>query len=1564
MEYKQICKILCGTEQGTGFSISEDKIITASHVILPFLNGSNSLEVVKAVFDEKEYVVTPVSENCYHCAVAVLTAKEKIPYVKQQFSCEELSESDIVTSLGYQNGSDESIRYKFEVNRLLEQEDPDKENSNVILCPDAAERTDNFQGLSGAPVLSKGFVSGIMLRQKSENSRAFRLYAICGLKFRECIREQGVVVEVTPLVGNQSITEKSNLRLAPTISAEIDKLWSRQFEPIRNERINGHVVESWSQFQQFLHEFSESQCSSTQKAVFYYNAAMWALSDGKQKDAKKYLKQAQMENPDIDIRTYRAYELIQVGDTAAARKQLTPVETTAALNLLMLCYLKDKVSIAHAEETCSICKVELDSETERMLAMISLNMDEYAAAHQHIEKSSQMPHSEVSLWMSDALIFYWEAMRTVYPENERLGFICSEKRHFTPTSIQREHLEKAYSLLEHAHTQTAISRANPMGVQVLWGLIIVSVLLPGYDPNRWIGELISINGTLPSAILFMSDWGIKIPENVQAQVLESDIPDENTGIYLLAVLQLYLNGKQYDKAIKLFDESGAAIAEAQNADYDICKLQLLIDCNELKQAQRLLSKVKIPAEIKERFLIGIDFKAGNGHIKELTKQAVTLAQKTKAAIDYENANLICQKAKKWLLVERNAKQWFQSTGELYALECVAESQEKQLKYPKALHTIQRAELLGDNSEIIRQIKLNCLAGMSQFDEAIELSRTFDNCRSNAKLVGFQARIFLASGQKDHAVNILQTFIDEGQIDFEIFKMIVGLIQTDEPDMAFQYACQLYKCDPQNEDYLRFAGMTGIMTGHSELVDQFTPLFKADAKAKKYIRTATLDEVKTILEEDKKNNQNIEDLYDAVNIPIHLAGDGFTNGNLGAMYYNMWDSNHILFANYGGRKTPDLPDRVRGVILDYTACLTLTALELFPAVLNFFSKIWIPSNLFNVWLSDINKIKPIQSHLVKRNEELFHLLGEINYICEPEFDKFYVMKESPYNAMDVIYAECAKKYGACIIDDTPSGVITNERTPEEWYTWQVRPDELYAALEEMELPHPPYNREKINPEKIKKLKEYCGIVPDAQVLNALFEVNVLKPVSEIFRIVLPETVVTTIKNSVDENHWRIDTADWLTKGYNLLTELCKQGHIKISPSTCPSQPERFQYANLLIEEIRNASQWECAVLCDDRFSTSYTQIVGKRGRSGVAISTADLLNILYDHGAIEKAAFYQKLDMLLQHTYCFLIPTTEYVLSRLALCNIDENEKLVENSALESLRRNVAIALSTQYGVLAQPLHNAAITEYAGYVLNLSHTFSESLYLVWTSEKSEQWKRAAADWLLMVMGDTLCDTTKSNVNLADWIPIKQATLIANGIRFAAVKIALKHYLEWVFSYLCASWINHAELKAKTIDRTYQFLESVDEGWEIPVDQNPKLWDALCNNFLLTFLSELPADFLELLLKKPKMQKFAKHVMIHRRVRILGEAKEKRVKSEIVFIPNDSLLSGDEDQMELAILDLINEPVENGTHILEFFSEENMRRVDKDKRYRVARFMHDLSIYLPLTEQHIAQEKKRYLALLRD
>ena len=112
--------------------------------------------------------------------------------------------------------------------------------------------------------------------------------------------------------------------------------------------------------------------------------------------------------------------------------------------------------------------------------------------------------------------------------------------------------------------------------------------------------------------------------------------------------------------------------------------------------------------------------------------------------------------------------------------------------------------------------MNSLVALTRFEEARQLSDTFPDIHTNAKLVVFRARTYISEGQKEKAIQIMRAFADQGLYDLELYKILIELIQGDHPNLAYQYAKELYLSNPEDKNVVRFAGNIAIMTGHQGL----------------------------------------------------------------------------------------------------------------------------------------------------------------------------------------------------------------------------------------------------------------------------------------------------------------------------------------------------------------------------------------------------------------------------------------------------------------------------------------------------------------------------------------------------------------------------------------------------------------------------------------------------------------------------------------------------------------------------------------------------------------------------
>ncbi len=428
-------------------------------------------------------------------------------------------------------------------------------------------------------------------------------------------------------------------------------------------------------------------------------------------------------------------------------------------------------------------------------------------------------------------------------------------------------------------------------------------------------------------------------------------------------------------------------------------------------------------------------------------------------------------------------------------------------------------------------------------------------------------------------------------------------------------------------------------------------------------------------------------------------------------------------------------------------------------------------------------------------------------------------------------------------------------------------------------------------------------------------------------------------------------------------LCNEKKIGI----CPAAPkiinkENIHYTELMAGEIHSLINQGYNLLCDDRFITSYNNIIGKRGKTHAIICTLDVLYCLYIKNKLSEIRLYQHLDALLAAKYSYFVPDAAYIYHCLTLADLDDEGRLSEITQLKIIRRSIATALQTQNGLVIEKLAHTEISEQAGYIMTIQRTFEACMSKVWRSEKNLTWKQESSNWLLMSLADFFCDIYMPNYDFKKWMIMKQKILIIYGIALSDVPLVQSEYIRWIFSYLSISWSHDPSIKMDVAIALSEFILHNDVEKNVPINTTLRHWEQYIYCFFGKFLNILPKYFLYYVLEQPGMTKYKN--LIVSSIPLLEQTTTTHVSSVGACKFNlEKILYGDEDTLEYALNLICEQPEENGLLILEKLSESNLNKVDISMRYRLARFLSDLAWYLPPLLYIQAQEKKRFLGLLK-
>ena len=1549
--FASVCLIQCGRESGNGLQVSPDQVLTADHVVIQAITDNKP---VSAKFENDNEsvecrVISPLDGSVRPFALLKL-AKER----KQGYYCvsdDVLEQDSSVRAQGFPS-IDAEVADSISLTCVRLFDELLDNGVNVSFNPNKEKRA-SFKGFSGSPIIYNGNVVGMLISQGMTDTTANRLYGICGLPFRAILKKLGVQIPIVKAPVNNQTASTASLMACKQVEmacfSELDLLLGELFEPIESDREKGLVLKSREELTAFLERLPNRKCSDFLKADFYYKGAIWLLQDHLYSEAERYYKESKTLNPVLDDSVYRAYLFLKERDTVKAKDILKPINSKEKVMAYIACLAAENAPTNSAVAVLEASGVEPTKVIHRQIAQIALQAGDYAVGHKYVGLAANGT-KDAELMLLDALIHYWCAMDRVYPNADRRGFTYIPNYRYILSTQQINELQAAHDILLEAFEMDTDSVSEKFRANVSWAMLMVGYFLPGVDCELWLSNFRKYSPLDPADIIFCVSNHIPIPEHICSEFLDRDISATDSNVYAFAKAELLAHMGETEKAIEFFREKNEQIADYTGLSPEECELLFLIDCKEYSAAEKILSKIGISKEKKMRYGIGIRFSKELKTFNPLVKDALSLANITNEELDYRNAAVVCRKYKKWKELIKIGKEWWKKTNHLAALSCVVEGYYAREDFTNCLKAISQAESNGDCSREIMQYKLNALIGATQFDAARKMADTFPNRTRNAKLTVVYANTFVSQGRREEAIQILKSFADQDLYDFEVYRMLIELIQGDNPDLAYKYALLLSEHEPENEQIAKYAGMVALMTGHdhSTLSHNFTTLLQKEASKEGPVKIAEFDEILELIKAGNEQQEKNNGFYSKGDAPMHLICEA--NTPMAGEMWSRMEGGFPYLGRFGYNK--EIRNEVRidyehPLLLDYTSCFILCKLGLVDIVCSAFREIWVDSHLFEVWISDITNLKNVQTSVVKREQSLAEDINKVKYTTISTRD----YKNDPaYSPHDYLIAQCAKDNQAFIIEDHPSADISGLAVPDEWHEWHIHPDIFYAALEKLNLPHPECDCSEIDPEQVSKITPHCGLILSDEVLNELVDSSAIDYVSNIFNLFMPDFQVDGISGRAIVHNNRLSAIKMSEDYCKQISDKHIQKLILLKRGQSGKDIHENPYVNLLQDEMRSANSTMVTFLTDDRFCTSYLHI----GKKSIMRSSYDLLSQLHQDGIIETSMYWSCIDRLLSFGYSYFVPPSDYIASRLLMAQVDAEGYLQEYDQLYRIRRSVAYALNPEFGVIREKKSHQPHAEYVGYFTELYDAFHDTLVSVWKSDKGYDWCCAASDWLLSSIVYLPSDVTT----------FEQFALKQNAIRLIGNAISIQHgrrkdYLRWAEPHFVGMCMNNESWIKETSEIFLSGIDKVLTSDEIKM-KSMENWAKLN---LLEFALSLPNVLLCEMIKDPRFAVFASYV----------PSSTKYAKpcptnlSDCIDSPSDfniqGILTADQDALQKTTEFILLDQEKKTEEFVSQVDIQSVKRIGSEANSKLAQYFAELSYYFPVSRCGHLTELRCALALYR-
>lgn len=1390
--------------------------------------------------------------------------------------------------------------------------------------------------------LIDGYIVGVLIRQVVRDNTAIRVCAIGGVLFRKFLARQGI--EIPVFCEDKEAAPKTPM--SASLLSRFDELHKMRFDVIQNELISGKGIDTWEKLEKFIEDLEKDYCSTERKSEYYYIAAVWAMNDDKQALSRQYLDKACSLNSKLDTRIYNAYICIQADMFDEAKKKLVPINNENVLNVYLSCLLHGNKGVAHAKDIISTSGVTCNAETNRWLALFELKEGNFENAKDYINKAIEL-QGEVCLYReTKALIYYQHALHSIFSKEKRLSFCFGRHEDFIPSTEQQELLEQSLQILKNIEAQV---KGTVEKVDALKAMLIVSSYIPGKDVKLTLDRILEISPLNPEAITIGLIKNIVGMDPIIDDFLKLQEQHVNSEQHDIVKMEVFLRRKQYPEAKRVFAQNKKSVSEFWGLSEIESELTILIECDELDEAERLLKKTSLEKTKKARMKIGIWNKRNLKAFNNLVNESLALAKTTHLSLDFQNANTICKKYSKWNEMQKNAKLWYSVTNEIFALTCLVESLYEQGKYLKALKQIEKIEGLAELSQEVRYHKLNCLAGQSLFKEAIECAKQYNMTLKNPQLVLFQARAYLTIGKKENAISLLRTFA-ESDVDKEVYQQLIELLKSSSQNEAFEYAYKLYLAYPKDKDIIRYCGHIGILAGRGELTKEYYPLLESDAAVGKEVQVLQVCDVQDMIKENRKRNEKTSESYNRSEIPIHTVADTL-NLSVGSILYQQWKKNACILAHNACIKNNDQSSEGQIILLDYTACVAVVELNLMKKLVTIFSEIWITTKMLPLINNDVGKMSPTQEFIVKQDRNLLAVLKESQFVkLEP-----VVLGDdgSGQCKCDIANLKQAELNDAWIVDARPAGETFNQPVPEGWYQRQLYPDELYHQLKNMQTAHPAYNEDKVRSTHIKALVLGAKLILDKTVLDELYAAGSIQTVFSSFNVFILAETIQCLENTVEDYEEQIKGSAWLDSVYKTISTYVQEDIVKIAPQVQGYEERNQEYSDLLIFEFLTAMQYECDFAIDDRMAHRYTMITTKSNKRRNVYSVVDILCLLQNKNAITEDELFVSFDKLMQNKYSHFMPCGKYIFRCLKNSKLDEYDQVVESLELFNIRRSYILAFQDEIGVSEKVVENT-LTERRSYLLRLVEVYRDILKLIWTAtDKDIVWKNATTKWVMVSLGEMLDNISPLMAQGKEGYVRKIECIIEIGMSIFLEDEQRKDYAEWLFSCIGIAFSVDEDVLRCTAKRIALSLATALQD-EMEDESESKTKDQITLITACKFLSNFPQELTALILKEECMESIRKRLTVN--------STSPSVAVEFVGKGNlcmEGVLQADEDAMEAAILFVCAEPLVSGELFLSELADNVLEMIPNNIRYRVIRFLWEISWYLPSELQPLLKEKKAKL-----
>lgn len=1287
-------------------------------------------------------------------------------------------------------------------------------------------------------------------------------------------------ISYVSIATESKITESSSSAELEQLRSELGGIYAEKLESIIAMRGAGNIEAAWDKLAIELVSLTGSQIPQDIQARYYYRAARWAQEDDKPAELYvPYYKIAHRLNPQLDDRTYRAFELAAEKQFEDAITVLEPLDSEAvAANLLK--YLLDFGRFQEVNDFMEKLATPVTDEMLRLQALCLLAAQNVNGAWQALEPTLAKNQNNILFPLTAGYIAFWQALPT---ELHSIGAIAPQFFISDMFSLDRDRerqMRLALDYTEQALKNLNAAPRNEARQAVIGAYLAVCVCLPDKhaDAIEKAKSVLTENPIDPAPILclmrLMADYEWSHTLDVLHKACEQpNSPIWQIEMYTDLLLQTEQNESAWQHLLRFENRFST-----NDEDRKVYWLDRAVHSLEpLGRLSELADRIVELDDSDEYRRVKAGYWLRCGKVSDGLAIAKELANSPGTRLDYVNLVSLYYQERMWQELAESASiclEHFKEETPAHIPEKLARALWALNKPIDALVVLEQYLPVFERDGLINNyyfIRMNVQIAQGQYPQAWEASELLWQAQPNEGLLVQRAYLqAVGPGNVPRAIELLKQGLEQGFKTPQVLMQIAHYSLANDREGAFQYAKEAVERFPNDPQLIQAAMLIGFNSGHSDWAGMQLTALQQNFPDSGFVQKIKLSTLLQWGQEDQERSRANWQQFLTGHLPLHLLLDS-RRASLGAEFYWRWHHNRskplreqVPFPiAYAGRSVEPSGDwKSNALSMDYSACLIAHQLKLFSSLTDSFEVIYIPPSLLGLILGEIHRLAEVQIDRVEQAEKLLNVLSELPITLLPDPQ----LELGDFNGLQlqdrVEWALATQEDLLIVTELFATELFESGSIPDALENLRISYADIFTALEnrgELSLDDSPVKRlftRAANLNRVEQLTDGTKLLVDSVFLEHLSQLNVLEATSRIFQLYCLESIGDQLRAEIEGYRYRQEIKKSLELLQSELSRLLSSGKFKLL-ALRPNQTEKHDKLNQLpltneLTELFYSETMNCPVWIDDRTLSSYPCLSAQEPIVGVY----DILLVLHSRKKITNRKFRECFQQLIRAGVGCRLPPVAYLIEELMQAKIDSKMgTLIENSHLMSLRLTVMLSLGSASILNKKPLRPDLMPEEETFRLQLHQLVDAAMVEMWTSDKIDLPRRfATANWLyhqfLPQRGrfDTLGE--ELHVEPIQQLAMEHSFRMSLPWQFLKKPRAINEYYRWLFADIMPTWQNHPSLREVTLSR---FTELIIDHLKFFLQHKNKT-EAI--NVFTIPLRHLPDEVLAQLLIHPGLEPYLK------------------------------------------------------------------------------------------------------------